>query len=578
MSSDRGRLTVALVISLLLHALLLGLTFGDELLGLPGFSLPWKERRAEARDLRVVLMPARAAAAEPAVALDSSVQERLQQAVVEQTVGGGLALKPSVPSEPIVSRPAEVIALQSEAPPTTQAEPVREVATAAVAAKAPARVEVPAEPSPAPIPVPPVIAVEKSADPTFVVPVAPPTPVVPVVPATVGTEPEVRERVVEAAKPDPALREAELQRQRQADQLEAARVEAAKVEAARQEAARAEAAKQEAERLKAEREAARVAAAKLEAQRQEIARAEAARVEAARVAAARLETQRQEAARVAAAQAEAQRQEATREAARVEAARLEAQRQEAARQAAAKAEAQRQEAARAESARLEAERQDAARQESVRQANAKLEAQRQEAARAEAARQEAARQVTAQQEAARQAAAQKEAARIQAEKDEDAKRQARREAMGRQLNEEAERRKAADTAASTARPQSTLPYSYSTARRGRLWGRTDANAELVLYAEALARRIQFNTPVETVRDVAKRPHINPLVTVAIRSDGSVESVTFVTSSGVPEVDEAIRRIIQSHAIYPPFTPALAREYDVVEVRRTWHFDTAVRLY
>jgi TonB family protein len=69
-----------------------------------------------------------------------------------------------------------------------------------------------------------------------------------------------------------------------------------------------------------------------------------------------------------------------------------------------------------------------------------------------------------------------------------------------------------------------------------------------------------------------------VVTVAVRSDGSVESVTFVLSSGVPEVDEAIRRIVQSHQHYQAFPPALARDYDVVEIRRTWHFDVAVRLY
>ncbi len=28
---------------------------------------------------------------------------------------------------------------------------------------------------------------------------------------------------------------------------------------------------------------------------------------------------------------------------------------------------------------------------------------------------------------------------------------------------------------------------------------------------------------------------------------------------------------------PAFPPGLASEYDVIEVRRTWHFDTAIRL-
>ncbi|MBK7473565.1 MAG: TonB family protein [Betaproteobacteria bacterium] len=118
----------------------------------------------------------------------------------------------------------------------------------------------------------------------------------------------------------------------------------------------------------------------------------------------------------------------------------------------------------------------------------------------------------------------------------------------------------------------------STARRGRLWGRADPNVELVQYAEAWARKIQFNTSVDTVREVAKRPHTNAMVTVAIRSDGTVESVTFVVSSGVVEVDEAIRRIVQGIVPYEAFPPGLAREFDVIEVRRTWHFDTAVRLY
>jgi hypothetical protein len=30
--------------------------------------------------------------------------------------------------------------------------------------------------------------------------------------------------------------------------------------------------------------------------------------------------------------------------------------------------------------------------------------------------------------------------------------------------------------------------------------------------------------------------------------------------------------------YTAFPPALARDFDVIEIRRTWQFDTAVRLY
>ena len=114
-------------------------------------------------------------------------------------------------------------------------------------------------------------------------------------------------------------------------------------------------------------------------------------------------------------------------------------------------------------------------------------------------------------------------------------------------------------------------------RRGRLFGRSDVNAELTQYAEAWARKIQLNMTFDLVREPAKQPHTDPVVTVALRADGSVESINFVRSSGVPALDEAIRRVVQGLAPYPAFPAALARDYDVLEIRRTWRFDMAIRL-
>jgi len=173
-------------------------------------------------------------------------------------------------------------------------------------------------------------------------------------------------------------------------------------------------------------------------------------------------------------------------------------------------------------------------------------------ARQEAERQEAARQATDLQEAA-------------------ARREAALRAIGRQLDEEADRREAATAAA-------RLAPSSSSVRRYRLFGRTDSNAELILYAEAWSRKIQLNMTFDMVREAAKQPHGDPVVTVAIRSDGSVESVTFVQSSGVAALDEAIRRVVHSQTPYQVFPPGLAREFDVIEIRRTWYFDVAIRLY
>ncbi|MFG6416496.1 TonB family protein [Roseateles sp. DC23W] len=197
---------------------------------------------------------------------------------------------------------------------------------------------------------------------------------------------------------------------------------------------------------------------------------------------------------------------------------------------------------------------------------ARLEGLRQEAARADAARQEAARLDAARAERARVEVARLADAQLQAQAEE-AQREARLRAIGRQLDEEAARRDA-----DRQRPD------WAPARRGRLFGRVDSNAALVAYGEAWARKIENNTSPDAVREVARQPHTQAMVTVAVRSNGSVESVTFVRSSGVPAVDDAIRRLVQGQENYPAFPPALLRDYDVVEIRRTWQFDSAVRLY
>ena len=499
MSAERRRLTPALLVSLLIHTLLLSLTFGGQGLGLPGFGFPWRERRIEATDLRLVLVPAQVTAAEPA---GTSVKEPLQQASIEQPAAGGPVLTTSVSFAPTLGRTAEAIVPKAQGTartkPTAEARPAPDAATGASPANAPLRTEGSGDAAPTPIPEPEVIAVKRSDEATLVVPAAPsvPTPVIATTPSASSPEtvmlaprdagdaaqeridPAARERADELAKLDRSEREA----QRQAVQLEAARIETARMEAERQEAARQAAARQEAQR--------------------------------------------------------------------VENARLEAKRQEAARQAAAL-------------------------QEAARQAAARQDATRQEAVRREAERVETARQETERLDAARQAAVRQEAARVEAAQEETERREAARRAMGRQLDEEAARREAASTAAGLP---SRLAPSSSGARRGRLFGRTDPNAELILYAEAWARKIQLNMTFDMVRDAARRPHTDPLVTVDIRSDGSVESVTFVLSSGVAEIDEAIRRLVQSQVPYQAFPPGLAREFDVIEIRRTWHFDMAIRLY
>ena len=46
---------------------------------------------------------------------------------------------------------------------------------------------------------------------------------------------------------------------------------------------------------------------------------------------------------------------------------------------------------------------------------------------------------------------------------------------------------------------------------------------------------------------------------------------------VPAIDNAVRRIVLMLSPFAPFTSDLAMDYDVIEIRRVWTFDTAVRL-
>jgi hypothetical protein len=159
--------------------------------------------------------------------------------------------------------------------------------------------------------------------------------------------------------------------------------------------------------------------------------------------------------------------------------------------------------------------------------------------------------------------------------DYEALREERLRAIGRQLDEEAARREAASIA---DRQPNRLPLSLSNGRRIKLYGRTHPNAELLRYGEAWAQKIQVTTDVETIHEMAKLSHRDAVVTVAIRSDGSVESVTFELPSGVARIDDAIRQIVERQYPRVPFPDALARDYDLIEIRRSWHFDSLLQLY
>lgn len=67
-----------------------------------------------------------------------------------------------------------------------------------------------------------------------------------------------------------------------------------------------------------------------------------------------------------------------------------------------------------------------------------------------------------------------------------------------------------------------------------------------------------------------------LMTVGIRSDGSVESIRIQRASGITELDEAAARIVRLASPYAPLPPEIARDVDVLHITRTWRFSNGNR--
>lgn len=77
---------------------------------------------------------------------------------------------------------------------------------------------------------------------------------------------------------------------------------------------------------------------------------------------------------------------------------------------------------------------------------------------------------------------------------------------------------------------------------------------------------------------AKGRHYGNLVlTVVIKSDGSLDRVEINRPSGQQVLDNAARRIVEMAAPYPPFPDGIRRDTDILEITRTWSFTTSDRL-
>ena len=105
----------------------------------------------------------------------------------------------------------------------------------------------------------------------------------------------------------------------------------------------------------------------------------------------------------------------------------------------------------------------------------------------------------------------------------------------------------------------------------------ERDVPLRMYVESWRQKIERNGGMNFPKLIGERARIDPLVSVAVRSDGSVEDVTIIRSSGRQDTDDAVRRIVRINALYSKFPPNIAARYDVIEIRRIWTFDQVLKL-
>jgi hypothetical protein len=100
---------------------------------------------------------------------------------------------------------------------------------------------------------------------------------------------------------------------------------------------------------------------------------------------------------------------------------------------------------------------------------------------------------------------------------------------------------------------------------------------LRMYIDSVRQKIERNATVSEAQLSSQAVHTDPVVSIAIRSDGSIEDVTILRSSGRPDIDEIVRRVVRLNARYAAFPANVAANYDVIELRRIWTFAGVLRL-
>lgn len=97
------------------------------------------------------------------------------------------------------------------------------------------------------------------------------------------------------------------------------------------------------------------------------------------------------------------------------------------------------------------------------------------------------------------------------------------------------------------------------------------------YVEDWRRKIERVGTLNYPEAARGRMYGSLMLTVVIRSDGSVETVEVQRSSGLATLDEAAVRIVKLAAPFSPFPPDVRVDTDIIVITRTWTFTNTNQL-
>jgi periplasmic protein TonB len=98
--------------------------------------------------------------------------------------------------------------------------------------------------------------------------------------------------------------------------------------------------------------------------------------------------------------------------------------------------------------------------------------------------------------------------------------------------------------------------------------------EFAAYMSAWVSKVErvgnLNYPAELRQ---RKLHGDLVLSVGIHQNGSIESIQVLRSSGIAEIDDAARNIVQLAGPYAPLPDNIAEQVDILQIVRTWRFET-----